>query len=328
MDRTELLKKVRRIEIRSKSVSNHIFAGEYHSAFKGKGMSFSEVREYSPGDDVKFIDWNVTARFNTPFVKVFEEERELTVMLLVDVSPSAFWGTVGMAKNELITEICAALAFSVINNNDKVGVLFFSNTIEKFIPPKKGRSHVLRIIHELLEFGYDLKPRPKQVVNINANDSADVKPAYWWQKLLGRQKSNPPPPAYCQTNLQVALQYFSNVIKKKCIAFVLSDFMCSNYEKALTIASQRHDLVGIQLFDLHEAALPNMGLVKVRDAETQQTYWLDSSDEKVQKQYAQHFGKRNEECRNAFSKAGADLICIPSNKPYIPYLMNFFKKRG
>lgn len=323
VSRSELLRKVRKIEIKSRGLSNHIFSGEYHSAFKGRGMSFSEVREYSFGDDTKFIDWNVTARLNTPYLKLFEEERELTVMLLVDVSRSAFFGTHGQMKNELITEICAVLSFSVINNNDKVGVLFFSDKIERFIPPKKGRSHVLRIIHELLSF-----------VTPPANPSPTPMPpaSNWWQKQLNtlwpKPQQNTPQDSDNTTNIAMALQYFSNVIKKRCIAFLLSDFIANNYEKPLNLAARKHDIVGIRIYDLREETLPNVGLLQVEDAETGQLTWIDTASKQLRHSYKLHFGKHLEQCKTAFSKAGADLINIPTHKPYIPFLANFFKKRG
>ncbi len=319
METSELLKKVRKIEIKSKGLSNQIFSGEYNSAFKGRGMSFSEVREYAYGDDVKAIDWNVTARFNTPYIKIFQEERELTVMLLVDVSPSAFFGTQNQMKHEIITEICAVLAFSAINNNDKVGVLFFSDDIDLFIPPKKGKSHVLRIIRELLEFGYGEKS--KEGIK-HAEDQTIM------DKLKGifnRQKREEEPP---KTNIEHALKYFSNVIKRKCITFLLSDFMDEGYEKSLTLISKKHDLVGIHVYDQREEELPNVGLLRVVDAETGKVMWLDTSSKAARNRYAKTFRKNADTFKNAFSKSGADLISIPTHRPYVKYLMNFFKKRG
>lgn len=290
METSELIKKVRKIEIKTKNLSNHIFSGEYHSTFKGRGMSFNEVREYQFGDDVRNIDWNVTARYNTPFVKVYEEERELTVMLLIDVSESSFFGTVNQMKNEIITELSAVLAFSAINNNDKVGVLFFSDKIEKFIPPKKGKSHILRIIRELLAFE------------------------------AGQRN----------TNIEQALRYFSNVMKKKTIAFLVSDFMDEGYQKALDLVGRKHDLIGIQVSDLREESLPNVGVIRVKDAESNQAYWLDTSNKKLRTKYAANFLENQDRCKTAFLKSGADLINVTTDnrKPYVRAMMNFFKKRG
>ncbi len=319
METSELLKKVRKIEIKSKGLSNQIFSGEYNSAFKGRGMSFSEVREYTYGDDVKAIDWNVTARFNTPYIKIFQEERELTVMLLVDVSPSAFFGTKNQMKHEIITEICAVLAFSAINNNDKVGVLFFSDDIDLFIPPKKGKSHVLRIIRELLEFGYGEKSKE----GIKLAEDQTIKDKL--KGIFSRRKKKAPPP---KTNIEHALKYFSNVIKRKCITFLLSDFIDEGYEKSLTLISKKHDLVGIHVFDQREEELPNVGLLRVVDAETGEVMWLDTANKKARNQYANTFRKNVTTCKNTFSRSGADLISIPTDRPYVKYLMNFFKKRG
>ena len=318
METSELLKKVRKIEIKTKGLSNHIFSGEYHSAFKGRGMSFSEVREYSYGDDIKAIDWNVTARFNTPYVKIFEEERELTVMLLVDISPSAFFGTVNQMKNEMVTEICAVLAFSVINNNDKVGVIFFSDKIEKFIPPKKGKAHVLRIIRELIDitYGEDAAEGEKAKTNV-----------FQQIKDLFRTKTEKKTEEN-QTDIELALKYFGNVIKKRCIAFLLSDFMDDNYEKSLNIVGRKHDLVGIRIYDPREEDLPSVGLIRVKDAETGRTIWLDTANKAEVKKYKINYLKNRDKCKQIFSKSGADLISIPTDRPYVKYLMNFFKKRG
>ena len=297
VETSELLKKVRRIEIKTKGLSKHIFSGEYHSAFKGRGMSFSEVRDYQYGDDVRNIDWNVTARTGEAHVKIFEEERELTVMLLIDVSQSSFFGTVNQMKNEVLTEISAVLAFSATNNNDKVGVIFFSDTIEKFIPPKKGRQHILRIIRELINF----EPTGKG------------------------------------TNLGVALEYFNNVIKKRSICFVLSDFMSQNYENPLKIAARRHDLIGIHIIDPREEALPNVGLIRAIDAETGKVRWIDSSMKAVRNQYANWFQKNHDYFKNIFVKSGASKISIRipeqgeyegKDSFYIKDLLNFFKKRS
>lgn len=319
METSELIKKVRKIEIKTKGLSNHIFSGEYHSAFKGRGMSFSEVREYSYGDDIKAIDWNVTARFNTPYVKIFEEERELTVMLLVDISPSAFFGTANQMKNEMITEICAVLAFSAINNNDKVGVIFFSDKIEKFIPPKKGKAHVLRIIRELIEVG--------GYTDQTLQQEKTKQTVFQQFKSLFHSKTQKETPTN-KTDIELALKYFGNVIKKKCIAFLLSDFIDDNYEKSLNIVGRKHDLVGIRIYDPREQELPAVGLIRVRDAETGKTIWLDTSNKAEMKRYKANYLRNQGNCKQIFSKSGADLISIPTNRPYVKYLMNFFKKRG
>lgn len=287
METTELLKKVRKIEIKTRGLSNHIFSGEYHTVFKGRGMSFSEVREYQFGDDIRAIDWNVTARFNHPFVKIFEEERELTVMLLVDVSQSAFFGTVNQFKNEMITEICAVLSFSAINNNDKVGIIFFSDKIEKFIPPKKGKSHILRIIRELLDF----QPEKKG------------------------------------TDISGALRYLNNVMKKRSITFILSDFIDGNFKDALSIAGKRHDVVGIHTYDPRETELPDIGLVRVYDAESGERVWLNTSSKKVRETYKEQFRENLENCRTSFLKSGTDLISIRTDESYVNALLKFFKKR-
>jgi len=288
METAELLKKVRKIEIKTRGLSNHIFAGEYHSAFKGRGMSFSEVREYQYGDDVRTIDWNVTARFNHPYIKIFEEERELTVMLLIDVSQSSFFGTTTQMKNEMITEICAVLAFSAINNNDKVGVIFFSEKIEKFIPPKKGKTHILRIIRELLNF----KPGNKG------------------------------------TNIQEVLRYLNNVMKKRSIVFILSDFMDKDYEDSLRIATKKHDVAGIHIFDTHETEIPNIGLVRMVDAETNQVMWVDTAKKKVRDSYKSWYEHNYKYFKETFLRSGADMVSIGTNESYVEALLKFFKKRG
>lgn len=288
MTTAEILKKVRRIEIKTKGLSNHIFAGEYHSAFKGRGMSFSEVREYTHGDDVKNIDWNVTARFSTPFVKVFEEERELILMLLVDVSASALFGTQERSKRELITEISAVLSFAAATNNDKVGVIFFSDKVEQFIPPKKGRSHILRIIRELIAL------EPKQTNG---------------------------------TNVQAALEYLNKVQKKRSITFVLSDFVSQPYEKPLQLAARRHDLVGVHVYDKHDRELPDAGLIQVIDAETQQTNWLDTSSRSVRANYAHRFDEHRKYCIQSFRKSGAQLMSMRTDEDYVKALQGFFKGR-
>lgn len=285
---SEILKKVRRIEIKTRGLSNHIFAGEYHSAFKGRGMSFSEVREYQHGDDVKSIDWNVTARLRTPYVKVFEEERELILMLLVDISGSSLFGTQERLKRDLITEISAVLSFSAATNNDKVGVIFFSDKVEQFIPPKKGRSHILRIIRELIA----LEPNEKG-----------------------------------GTNLAAALQYLNQVQKKRAITFVISDFISEPYEKPLQLAARKHDLVGIQVYDQHDRDLPDAGLIQVMDSETKQTAWLDTSDKSVRANYAHRFDQHRKYCKQAFTKSGASLLSVRTNEDYVKVLQGYFKAR-
>jgi uncharacterized protein (DUF58 family) len=288
MSTIELLKKVRKIEIKTKGLSNHIFSGEYHTAFKGKGMAFSEVREYQPGDDVRSIDWNVTARYNSPFVKVFEEEREMTVILLIDVSGSSDFGTQTQLKREVATEIAAVLSFSAINNNDKIGVLFFSDKIEKFIPPKKGKSHILRIIRELITFESESK----------------------------------------KTNIEVALKYFNNVIKKRAVCFILSDFMDTNFDKSLKIARNKHDIIALRIHDQREETLPNVGLIKVEDAESGQTRWMDSSNKQVRTNYNNNYREFEKELKQNLQSSGVDHIDIKTGKDYIKPLMSFFKNRG
>mgnify|MGYP003575220458 CR=1 FL=1 len=285
---SEILKRVRRIEIKTKGLSNHIFAGEYHSAFKGRGMSFSEVREYTPGDDVKAIDWNVTARFSHPYVKVFEEERELTVMLLIDISGSSLFGIHNRSKRELITEISAVVAFSAVTNNDKVGVIFFSDKIEKFIPPKKGRSHILRIIREMIA----LEPAPSK-----------------------------------DTSVQAALDYLNNVVKKKTIAFVLSDFISRPYDKALQHAARKHDVVGVQVYDRADRELPDIGLVQAMDAENGSVNWIDTSDKHLRLQYQKVFDGQQQYCVQTFRKSNAALISVATHEDYIKKLQAFFKAR-
>ncbi len=287
METAELLKKVRKIEIKTRGLSNQIFSGEYHSAFKGRGMTFSEVREYQPGDDIRAIDWNVTARFNHPYVKVFEEEREMTVMLLVDVSASGEFGTQKQLKQELITELCAVLSFSSIQNNDKIGVIFFTDKIEKFIPPKKGKSHVLRIIRDLIEF----KPEHKA------------------------------------TDLKVALKYLTSVIKKRSIAFVISDFMSPDFSDSLKIANRKHDIVALRVYDKREQELPNVGLVKLIDAENGQIKWVDTSNKEVRNQFAMNARKKESQLRDLFNKSGVDAANISTSESYIVPLTNLFKRR-
>lgn len=288
METSELLKKVRKIEIKTKGLSKHIFSGEYHSAFKGRGMSFSEVRNYQYGDDVRNIDWNVTARTGEPHVKIFEEERELTVMMLIDVSQSSFFGTVNQMKNAIITEICAILAFSAIQNNDKVGVVFFSDRVEKFIPPKKGRQHILRIIRELIDFE----------------------------------------PSGHGTNIGATLEYFNNVIKKRSICFLLSDFFSENYENPLRIAARRHDIVGIHLYDPREENLPNVGLLRAEDAETGQVRWIDTASASVRRKYNQWFSDHQRYFTSTFRKSGADTVSIRTDESHINALLKFFQKRS
>lgn len=287
METTELLKKVRKVEIRTRGLSTHIFAGEYHSAFRGRGMSFSEVREYQYGDDIRAIDWNVTARFNHPFVKIFEEERELTVMLLVDMSASSFFGTVNQMKNEMITELCAVLSFSAINNNDKVGVIFFTDKIEKFIPPKKGRSHILRIIRELLTFN----------------------------------------PSGKGTRIGEAIRYFNNVMKKRTIAFVISDFGQRDYRDALSIAARKHDMVGLRIYDRRETELPPIGLIRAFDAETNEVRWIDTSRKREREIYRRHYEDNTGFFRDVFLKSGADSLSISTQESYVTALHRFFRKR-
>jgi len=294
VETTELLKKVRKIEIKTRGLSRNIFAGEYHSAFKGRGMSFSEVREYQYGDDIRNIDWNVTARFNHPYIKIYEEERELTVMLLVDVSNSRVFGTQGQLKKNLITEIAAVLSFSAIQNNDKIGVILFSDRIEKFIPPKKGRKHILRIIRELIEFT----------------------------------------PDHSGTDISSALKYLTNVIKKKCTAFVISDFYDQDpgdeslrYEEALRIANNKHDVIGLQVYDQREKELPSIGLVKMQDAETGEYIWVDTSNRKIRENYHRWWQTTEKNIRSVFSQAGVDYATFATGGDYVRPLVNLFKRR-
>ena len=288
MDTAELLKKVRKIEIKTKGLSKHIFSGEYHSAFKGRGMSFSEVRNYTYGDDVRNIDWNVTARTGDTSIKVFEEERELTVMLLIDVSASSLFGTRGQFKSELITEIAAVIAFSATTNNDKVGAILFSDKIERYIPPKKGRKTILRIIRDLITHETE---------------------------SLG-------------TNLKSAFEYLNNIQKKRAIVFVLSDFMDHDYVQALNIAARRHDIIGMHIYDQSEKELPNVGLLRIKDAETNMERVIDTSQKSVRDQYENWFTKHEETFKTEFNKAGSDVISIQTNQDYVKALLKFFKKRG
>ena len=286
-DISALLKKVRQIEIKTKGLSNHIFSGEYHTAFKGRGMSFSEVRGYQYGDDVRSIDWNVTARYAEPHIKIFEEERELTLMLMVDVSASSLFGT-SQKKRDTITELCATLAFSALSNNDKVGVIFFSDKVDMFIPPKKGKGHILYIIRELLTV----------------------------ESARG-----------AKTNVEEAFRYLNNVIKKRCIAFMMSDFIAPDFKQSLQIAKKRHDVIGIQVYDQRDAELPNVGLVKVQDSENGEETWLDTSMADLRRFYAERFVKKSEKIRDIFKKSGADLVKISTNEDYVKPLKGFFSKR-
>jgi len=287
METTELLKKVRKIEIKTRGLTSQIFSGEYHSAFKGRGMAFSEVREYQPGDPTRSIDWNVTARFNHPYIKVFEEERELTVILIVDVSGSSYFGTKSQFKNEMITELCAVLSFSAIQNNDKIGIIFFSDQIEKFIPPKKGKSHILRIIRELIEFT----------------------------------------PMHKGTDISTALRYFTNAIKKRSIAFLISDFADTKFEDALKVAARKHDLVAIRVSDEKEKSLPDMGIVKFIDAESGKTIWVDTSDANNRKQIENHSRERAKKLSDTFNRSGVDNVTLMTDQSYVRPLMNLFKRR-
>ena len=289
METSELLKKVRRIEIKTRGLSRNIFAGQYHSAFKGRGMAFSEVREYQYGDDIRDIDWNVTARYVRPYVKVFEEERELTVMLLIDVSGSRDFGSVNVMKKEVITEIAATLAFSAIQNNDKIGVVFFSDKIEKFIPPQKGKKHILYVIRELIDFQPDKK----------------------------------------QTNIAQALKYLTNAIKKRCTAFLISDFIDKDgFKEALTIANRKHDVVAIQVYDRRETELPDVGLIKINDAETGQERWIDSSSARVRAAYKEWWDRRQAAMSDSFKKCRVDSVSIRTEDDYVKALIALFDKRN
>ncbi len=289
METTELLKRVRKIEIKTRGLSSNIFAGEYHSAFKGRGMTFSEVREYQYGDDIRNIDWNVTARHNRPYVKVFEEERELTVMLMIDVSASRNFGTISKLKKNQITEIAAVIAFSAIQNNDKIGVVFFSDKIEKFIPPKKGRTHILHIIRELIDFYPDDK----------------------------------------QTNIEQALQYVTNSIKKRCTCFLISDFIDEHsFAHALSIANRKHDVVALRVYDPRENLLPPVGMMYLRDAETGEQMWVDTSDKKLREEYAKYAVLREKELEATFRRSGVDVANIRSDEDYVRALIALFKKRA
>lgn len=289
METADLLKKVRRIEIKARGLSSNIFAGEYHSAFKGRGMAFSEVREYSYGDDMRDIDWNVTARYNKPFIKIFEEERELTVMLLIDVSESLSFGTSTVIKRDMLAEIAATLAFSAIQNNDKIGVIFFSDKIEKFVPPKKGRKHILYIIREILSFE----------------------------------------PENNQTDISMALRYLTNAIKKRCTAFLLSDFIdTSDYKQALKIANRKHDLVSVQVYDKMSTELKPLGLMKVYNPETGDDQWIDTSSRKVRNIYRNWWINQQTYMQGAFKQSGVDSVSISTDDDYVKSLLMLFQKRG
>ena len=289
MDTTELLKKVRKIEIKTKGLSQNIFAGEYHSAFKGRGMTFSEVREYQYGDDIRDIDWNVTARHNRPYIKVYEEERELTVMLLIDMSGSKNFGAEGVVKQEMITEIAATLAFSAIQNNDKIGVIFFSDKVEKFIPPKKGRKYILRILSELL----DCKPENRG------------------------------------TDTGYVLQYMTDAIKKRCTTFIISDFIDDHdYYKPLSIASRKHDVTAIQVYDKRDTQLPNIGLMRITDAELGTDKWIDTGSQKVRQAYSKWWYERQQYMTGTAQKCKVETASIATDEDYVKALMALFKKRG
>jgi uncharacterized protein (DUF58 family) len=288
MNTKELLKKVRKIEIKTRRLSDHVFGGEYHSTFKGRGMTFIEVRQYQFGDDVRSIDWNVTARYNEPFVKIFEEERELTMVLMVDISGSEFFGTNQAFKKDIITEISATLAFSATQNNDKIGLLLFSDEIELFIPPKKGRSHVLRIIRELIEF----KPQSKK------------------------------------TDFTKALKYMSNMLKKKAIVFVLSDFMTDDYEQTMKIVGKKHDVTGIRVYDEREEAIPNLGMVQMQDEETGELLLVNTGSKAVRTNYAKHYKDRVNYFETTFRRSGSGVIHTRTDESYVKKLLGYFKRRA
>ncbi len=287
MTAKEIFKKVRKIEIKTRGLSNQIFAGQYHSSFKGRGMAFSEVREYQYGDDVRNIDWNVTARFNKPFIKIFEEEREMTVMLLIDVSASHQFGTTESFKKDVITEIAAVLSFSAIKNNDKVGVIFFSDRIEKFIPPKKGTTHILRIIRELVDFRAESKG----------------------------------------TDIAEALKFMTNAIKKRCTAFVISDFKSPEFSNALKIANNKHDLMAVRIFDELENKLPNVGLIQLEDAETGASQWVDTSNASVRRYFFERSHQKEAQVKENFKKSGVDMAEVKTGQDYVKPLVAMFKKR-
>jgi len=288
MDTKELLKKVRKIEIKTRRLSDHIFSGEYHTSFKGRGMTFSEVRQYQYGDDVRAIDWNVTARYNEPYIKVFEEERELTMMLMVDISGSESFGTKNQLKSEIVTEIAATLAFSATQNNDKIGLILFSDQIELYIPPKKGKPHVLRIIRELIEF----QPKSRK------------------------------------TDVGQALQFLSATQKKKAIVFMISDFITDDdYEKTLKIASKKHDITGVRVFDIREEKMPNVGLVAMQDAESGQTQWVNTGSKNVRLQYEKYYNEKVTYFKEVFSKCGSGVVNTRVDESYVTKLLGYFKSR-
>ncbi len=287
METKDLLKKVRKIEIKTRRLSDHIFSGEYHTSFKGRGMTFSEVRQYQYGDDIRAIDWNVTARYNEPYVKVFEEERELTMMLMVDISGSESFGTKGQFKKDIVTEIAATMAFSATQNNDKIGLILFSDQIELYIPPKKGRSHVLRIIRELIEF----KPKSQK------------------------------------TDLAQALKFLSGTQKKKAIVFVISDFMSADYEQTLKIASKKHDITGIRVYDMREEKMPNIGMVSMQDAETGQVQWINTGSKSVRLNYEKYYQDKINYFKETFSKSGAGVVNTRVDESYVTKLLGYFKSR-
>ncbi len=289
METKDLLKKVRKIEIKTRRLSDHIFSGEYHTSFKGRGMTFSEVRQYQFGDDIRAIDWNVTARYNEPYIKVFEEERELTMMLMVDISGSESFGTQNAFKKDIVTEIAATMAFSATQNNDKIGLILFSDQIELFIPPKKGRSHVLRIIRELIEF------QPKST----------------------------------KTNISQALRFFSGVIKKKAIVFMISDFLTDDdYEKTLKIAGKKHDLTGIRVYDVREEKMPNLGMVNMLDAETGETMMVNTGSKSVRMEYEKYYQEKIKYFKETFSKSGSGTVNTRVDESYVTKLLGYFKSRG
>jgi len=287
VDASELIKKVRKIEIKTRGLSQHVFAGEYHSAFKGRGVTFSEVREYQYGDDIRNIDWNVTARFNHPYVKVFEEERELTVILMVDTSGSRNFGTVTQLRRNILTEISAVLSFSAIQNNDKIGLILFSDRVEKFIPPKKGKKHILHIIRELIEFN----------------------------------------PQSSKTDLNEPLIFLTNAIKKRCTAFIISDFICPDFEEPLKIAGRKHDIVALQVYDQRDREIPDIGLVKFTDSETGEEKWIDTSLSGTRKVYSENWNKRQTMLKNSFSRTGVDNTSVSTSEDYVKPLITLFKKR-
>ena len=287
VDASELIKKVRKIEIKTRGLSQHIFAGEYHSAFKGRGVTFSEVREYQYGDDIRNIDWNVTARFNHPYVKVFEEERELTVLLLVDTSGSRNFGSVLQLRRNILTEISAVLSFSAIQNNDKIGLILFSDRVEKFIPPKKGKKHILHIIRELIEFD----------------------------------------PQGHKTDLTEALVFLTNAIKKRCTAFIISDFICPLFEEPLKIASRKHDIVALQVYDQRDKEIPDMGLIKLKDSETGMEQWVDTSLKSIRRIYSESWNNRQTMLQNSFTRTGVDFASVSTSEDYVKPMIALFKRR-